>query len=165
MAYKEHAALDPDRSDPAGAFPDGGARLTGSAYLGCITPRLAQSGPPTYRYYAWTPAPNLEPAWLFAGSGITASTRIDGIVGYEVDQRTASSPAGTQLAGSGAVPCMAPAAGEPAPGPGQDLAETTMYVAPSGALVFNTGTWAGSLRWTRCPARRRTRRRSPTRAL
>jgi hypothetical protein len=30
--------------------------------------------------------------------------------------------------------------GEPVPGPGDDLAETTLYSAPSGAIVFDTGT-------------------------
>jgi len=140
VAYKEHAALDPNRSQPTGAFPDGGARLTGSSYLGCITQRLSQPGPPRYHYYAWAPAPALQPSWLFAGSGVTAATRIPGIVGYETDQTTHASPAGIRVVGSGAVPCMAPEPGEPVPGPGQDLAQTTIYTAPSGALVFDTGT-------------------------
>jgi hypothetical protein len=48
VGYKEHAAEDPH--DPTGIFPDRGARLAGSAYLGCITPRVPQSGPPVYRY-------------------------------------------------------------------------------------------------------------------
>lgn len=139
VAYKEHAALDPDRSQPPGAFRDGGASLTGSAYLGCITPRVARPGPPTYRYYDWTPGPALRPSWLFAGTGITAATRIPGIVGYELDQRTDASPPGTWAVGSGAAPCMTPEPGEPAPGPGQDQAETTISTA-SGPLVFATGT-------------------------
>ena len=49
VSYKEHAALDPNHAEPTGAFPDGGASLTGSAYLGCITPRLDVPGSPTYR--------------------------------------------------------------------------------------------------------------------
>jgi hypothetical protein len=140
VAYKEHSPLDPRKSAPTGAFPDRGAALTGSAYLGCITPRIAQPGPPTYRYYAWSPAPDLQPSWLFMGTGITAATKIAGIVGYELDQRTASSPPATQVAGSGAAPCMTPAPGEPVPGPGEDLAQTTIYTARSGAIVFSTGT-------------------------
>ncbi len=141
VAYKEHAALDPNHSSPTGAFPAGGAPLTGSAYLGCITARVNQPGPPTYRYYSWAPDPALSPAWLFAGTGITAATRIPGIVGYELDQRTAASPAGTVLAGEGAAPCMPVSEpGEPVPAAGEDRAETTLYTAPSGALVFNTGT-------------------------
>ncbi len=141
VSYKEHAALDPERSQPTGAFPDGGAPLTGSAYLGCITPRVQRAGPPTYRYYAWSPAPGLQPSWLFAGTGITAGTQIPGIVGYELDERTRSSPPGTRVIGRGAAPCMTVSEpGEPVPGPGENLAQTTIYTARSGALVFNTGT-------------------------
>jgi hypothetical protein len=143
VAYKEHAAQDPDRSHPTGIFPDRGARLAGSAYLGCITPRLRQPGPATYLYYPWAPAAELRPAWLFAHTDVTRSTRISGIVGYELDQRTPLSPLGTQLVGDGAAPCMSHTAdepGEPVPGPGDDLADTTIYTAPSGAIVFNTGT-------------------------
>jgi N,N-dimethylformamidase beta subunit-like protein len=143
VAYKEHAAEDPDRSRPSGVFPDRGARLTGSAYLGCITPRLALSGPPEYRYYAWSPAPNLQPSWLFARTGVTPSTRIPGLVGYELDQRTPLSPPGTRLVGDGVASCMSHAAdepGEPVGAAGQKLAATTLYTASSGAIVFNTGT-------------------------
>lgn len=39
---------------------------------------------------------------------------------------------------------MTPARGEPAPGPGQNQAETTIYTA-SGPLVFATGTLAWEL--------------------
>lgn len=143
VAYKEHASLDPDRTSPTGFFADRGAGLAASAYLGCITPRVARPGPPAYRYYAWAPAPDLRPQWLYAGTGIAPSTRIPGIVGYELDQRTPSSPAGTRVIGSGAAPCMSTGAavpGEPVPGPGNDLAETTIYTARSGATVFDTGT-------------------------
>ncbi|MBV8999849.1 MAG: hypothetical protein JO304_12360, partial [Solirubrobacterales bacterium] len=82
IAYKQFAALDPDHAQPTGVFPNGGATITGSAYLGCITPRLARPGPPTYRYYAWTPAPGMRPAWLFAGTRTSSRTVIPGIVGY-----------------------------------------------------------------------------------
>lgn len=140
VAYKEHAARAPDRSQPAGRFPDGGASLTGSVYTGCITPRLIAAGPPTYRYYAWAPAPGLRPAWLFAHTGITATTQIAGIVGYELDMRTGASPRGTQTVGQGAAACMGPERGEPAPGPGENLAQSTLYTTRRGALVFNSGT-------------------------
>jgi N,N-dimethylformamidase beta subunit-like protein len=140
VAYKEHAALDPDRSAPTGPFPQGGAPLTGSSYLGCITPRLNVPGPPTYRYYAWAPAPGLQPRWLFAGTGITASTQIPGIVGYELDMRTSQSPLGTALVGAGSAPCMGAEPEEPSPGPGQNRAEATIYTARSGAFVFSSGT-------------------------
>jgi hypothetical protein len=147
IAYKEHASLDPNRSDPTGPFPDRGAQLADSAYLGCTTPRVQQPGPSTYRYYAWSPAPGLQPRWLFAHTGIGAATRIPGIVGYEVDERTPSSPAGTRLAGRGAAPCttFTPEPNEPVPGPGDDLAETTIYTARSGAIVFDTGTMGWEL--------------------
>jgi N,N-dimethylformamidase beta subunit-like, C-terminal len=140
VAYKEHAALAPDRRAPTGVFPEGGAGLAGSAYVGCITPRLSVPGPPAYRYYAWAPDPSLEPSWLFAGAGVTASTRIRGIVGYELDRRAPARPARIRLVGTGAARCMSPEPGEPAPRAGQDLAETTLYTAASGATVFSTGT-------------------------
>lgn len=138
VAYKETASRDPDRGQPSGIFPLGGAPLVGSAYDGCITPRVPGPGPPVYRYYAWAPSPGLQPSWLFAGTGVTASTRIPGIVGYELDQRTTATPPGTALVGSSvAVPCMR--ADEPSPTHGT-VAESTLYQARSGALVFATGT-------------------------
>ncbi len=140
VTYKEHAALDPDESESTGPFPDRGAPLTGSAYLGCITPRLSQPGPPTYRYYAWSPDPGLRPSWLFAGTGIAAGTSIPGIVGYELDRTTSLTPPGTEVVGSGSAPCMSAAPGEPVPGPSDDVAQSTLYAAPSGAIVFDSGT-------------------------
>jgi hypothetical protein len=138
VAYKQAVASDPDREEPSGLFPQGGAPLMGSAYNGCITPRVSQPGPPVYRYYPWSPAPRLQPAWLFAGTGITPSMSVPGIVGYELDQRTSASPPGTLLlGGGGSVPCMPET--EPSPVHGT-IAETTLYTAPSGALVFATGT-------------------------
>jgi len=35
---------------------------------------------------------------------------------------------------------MRPELGEPSPARGEDLSQTTLYTAPSGALVFNSGT-------------------------
>jgi len=137
VAYKEHAAIDPERAEASGPFPFGGANLVGSAYNGCITPRVAQSGPPVYRYYAWTPAADMQPAWLFAHTGVTASTRIPGIVGYELDQRAPATPPDTVLVGFGAGVCGA--ATEPSPVHGT-VAESTLYTARSGAFVFATGT-------------------------
>jgi hypothetical protein len=140
VAYKEHAALDPNRSAPTGPFPAGGAPLTGSSYLGCITPRLGVRGPPVYRYYPWEPAPALQPHWLFSGTGVTPSTRIPGVVGYELDMRTPQSPAATQVLGAGSATCMPAQPGEPQPGPTGNLAQSTVYTARSGALVFSSGT-------------------------
>jgi hypothetical protein len=143
VAYKEHAADDPNPFNPTGIFVDRGAGLAGSAYLGCITPRIPRAGPPVYRYYAWLPSTSLQPSWLFAHTGVTADTRIRGIVGYELDQRTPLTPPGTRLIGYGVTACMSHRAdepGEPIPTAGDDLAETTLYTAPSGAIVFDTGT-------------------------
>jgi hypothetical protein len=143
VGYKEFAALDPDRTQPSGDFPDGGALLTGSAYAGCITPRIRQPGPPTYLYYSWSPNPALRPAWLFTGTHMSASTTIPGITGYELDELTPRSPAGTTVVGQGTAPCMADARNEPGerlPRAGLHQADTTIYTAPSGAIVFNTGT-------------------------
>jgi N,N-dimethylformamidase beta subunit-like, C-terminal len=141
IAYKEFAARDPDSSDPSGLFPDGGAALTGSSYVGCITPRIPVPGSPSYRYYEWSPSPALQPPWLFADTGITATTRIPGIVGYELDRRTSQTPSGTQLVGSGSAPCMGSLeAGAPPFRGSFGVAETTLYTARSGALVFNSGT-------------------------
>jgi hypothetical protein len=141
VAYRQLSSRDRDRSSPTGAFADRGARLSGLAYLGCITPRLRQPGPPAYVYYPWRPTPRLQPSWLFARTGITAATRIRGIVGYELDQRTPSSPAGTRVVGGGPAPCMAiTEPGTPLPGFGPGLAETAIYTVRSGAIVFDTGT-------------------------
>lgn len=137
IAYKQSAASDPDASEPTGLFPGGGASLAGSAYDGCITPRVSQPGPPVYRYYGWRPAASLQPAWLFAGSGVGGSTRIPGIVGYELDERTPETPAGTRAVGGGAGVCMPET--EPSPVRGS-WAESTLYTARSGALVFASGT-------------------------
>lgn len=140
VAFKQYAALDPDRAAPTGVFPNGGAALTGSAYVGCITPRLRGLGPPTYLYYPWTARGGARPSWLFAHTGVGRSTVLRGIVGYELDAVTAASPRGTQIIGGGYAPCMGAERGEPRPGAGDNVAQTTLYTARSGALVFNTGT-------------------------
>jgi len=73
-----------------------------------------------------------------SASGVSASTSIPGIVGYELDERTPATPPGTQLIGVGTgVPCGSE--DEPSPARGT-LAQTTLYTARSGALVFATGT-------------------------
>jgi hypothetical protein len=166
IAYKQFAALDPDRSQPSGVFADGGAALTGSAYVGCITPRLDVPGPPTYRYYPWAPAAPLSPAWLFAHTGITAATRIAGIGGYELDRRTAQTPPGTQLIGSAYAPCMGgPEPGGPPFGGSFDVAETTLYSTASGAIVFNAGTLGWELGLEPVPSASPDAPRAPERQL
>jgi hypothetical protein len=138
VAYKEFAAKDPVRSEVSGLFPFGGAPLVGTAYDGCITPRLRGPGPPVYRYYAWSPGPSLRPRWLFAGTGVSAATRIDGIVGYELDQRTAATKPGTTLVGSGAAGVCSRAS-EPSPATGS-VAESTLHTGPGRSFVFSSGT-------------------------
>jgi hypothetical protein len=54
--------------------------------------------------------------------------------------RTRSTPRHTELIGAGTAFCMGAAPGEPHPGPGQAVAEATLYTARSGAIVFNSGT-------------------------
>ena len=46
----------------------------------------------------------------------------------------------TSLIGYGHATCMPAPPGEPVPGPGQNLGESALYRAGSGALVFSTGT-------------------------
>jgi hypothetical protein len=145
VAYKQSAGMDPERAEPSGLFPLGGAPLVGSTYDGCITPRISRRGPPVYRYYPWRPSPALRPRWLFAHSGVRASTSIPGIVGYELDGRSPATRPGTLLVGAGVGGACMPAA-EPSPVRGM-LADTTLYTARSGAIVFATGTlgWAYAL--------------------
>jgi hypothetical protein len=137
VAYKQYEASDPDTTHPTGLFPLLGADLVGSAYDGCITPRIPAPGPPIYRYYPWTPSPALAPSWLFANTGVTPSASIPGIVGYELDERTPSTPRGTQLIGGGSASCMPENERLPVRG---THADTTLYTTPSGAFVFASGT-------------------------
>jgi hypothetical protein len=129
VAYKEHASADP-RREPA-KFPGGAAGVAGVSYEECITPRIPPGTYPLYRYYSWRPGASLQPGWLFRGTGLKAGDEIPGIVGYELDRMTPKSPPGTVVAGSGTTPCENGAPGE---------ADTTVYRARSGALVFATGT-------------------------
>jgi hypothetical protein len=137
VAYKEYVAKDRDRSDPTGLFPLGGANLVGSAYDGCITPRIPQPGPPVYRYYPWRASRDLTPRWLFEGTGITPDAVIPGVIGYELDEVAPGTPPGTRVLGGGSVACLSE--DEPSPIRGYS-ADSTLYTARSGGLVFATGT-------------------------
>ncbi|MDQ6807455.1 MAG: hypothetical protein M3065_21465, partial [Actinomycetota bacterium] len=138
IAYKEHSALDPNRSLPTGRFPDGGSSLTATEYQNCITPRLAAgAGPPIYAYYAWSPSPALEPAWLFRGTGFTAGASVPGIVGYELDRTVPGSRPGLALVGAGRARCQS--------GVPYDDSQSILYRARSGALVFSAGTMGWQL--------------------
>ena len=144
------------------------AALTGSAYLGCITPRLPGTGPPTYRYYGWSPAPTLQPGWLFRHTGMRRDSTLPGIVGYELDARTPASPPGAQVIGGGSAPCMAPTRTDPGEallGTGAGEAQTTLYTARSGAIVFNTGTLGWELGLQPVPSASPSAPRRPERQL
>jgi hypothetical protein len=58
---------------------------------------------------------------------------VSGIVGYEPDRTTPASPPGTQVVGSGNTLCQSH-------GPALGVGQSTLYTAPSGALVFSSGT-------------------------
>jgi hypothetical protein len=138
VAYKEHAALDPDRSRPTGRFPDGGASITATRYENCITPRLPGGPPPVYRYYAWSPSAALSPGWLFRGTGLTPASSVPGILGYELDRLAPSPPADLVVVGQGRATCQGSQAQS-------DQAFSTLYRARSGALVFSSGTMGWQL--------------------
>jgi hypothetical protein len=137
-AYKEYVGADPDQTLPSGLFPFGGAPLTGTAWQLCVTPRYLGTGRPTYHYYPWKPSAALQPEWLFQDTGLTATSEVNGIVGYEPDGTTSASPPGVQVVGSGTTLCQNG-------GPAAGLGQSTLYTAPSGALVFSSGTLGWSL--------------------
>lgn len=76
--------------------------------------------------------------WVFKGTGLSNGDRIPGIMGYEVDQMAPESPFGTvRLAHSPFIRRNGTL----------NFADTTVYEAPSGAIVFATGTiqWSWGL--------------------
>jgi hypothetical protein len=135
VGFKEHVAADPDKTLPSGLMPLSGAPLTGTAWGQCVTPRYTSGAQthPTYHYYAWKPAASLQPDWLFKDTGLESSSLVSGIVGYEPDRTSASSPPGTQVVGSGSTLCQNG-------GPPSGLGQSALYTAKSGALVFSSGT-------------------------
>jgi N,N-dimethylformamidase beta subunit-like protein len=167
VAYKEHAALDPDRAAPSGRFGATAAALTGSRYLGCILARVRQPGPPTYVLAPWHPAASLKPSWLFAGTGLSAASTIPGIVGYELDATGPGTPPGTTTIGGAVAPCMGVEVGEPAPAqaPGLGQSSSTLYTAASGAFVFASGTLSWELGLEPVPSASPQAPRSPEPAL
>jgi N,N-dimethylformamidase beta subunit-like protein len=110
----------------------------------------------------FAPLPEARSHWVYGGTGIAAGrTRsLPGLVGYEVDRTFVAdslyarwSPPGlTVLARSPIAPR----------GGGPTVSEATIYEAPSGALVFSTGTmqWSWGLDDWGAPALR-PRRRHP----
>jgi hypothetical protein len=79
--------------------------------------------------------------WVFAGTGATTGTRLPGLVGYEVDGMTSSSPAGTiRLANS-------PFLNKKVNPQTTQFSHMVLHTAQSGATVFATGTiqWSWGL--------------------
>jgi hypothetical protein len=140
IGYKEFASHDPVSPRRTGAFADGGASLTGSAFVGCIDPRAAMTPRVFYRYYDWAPARAMSPRWLFAHTGLRPGSHVASILGYELDERVAATPAGTTLVGGGAAPCGIARTPGPRPLGAPNIGATTLYEARSRALVFATGT-------------------------
>jgi hypothetical protein len=91
-----------------------------------------------YAYYGWSPAPGLEPAWLFRRTGFTAESRVTGIVGYELDRHVPGAHPGLMIVGGGTATCQSGAVGSQG-------ASSVLYKAGSGALVFASGTMGWQL--------------------
>ena len=140
IAYKQFAARDPDRARADGAVPPRRRAARRAAPTTAASRRAwPWPGRPSTATTPGAPRPACSRAWLFAGTGVTAATRIPGIVGYELDQRTPATPPGTALVGDGTgVPCMAET--RALAGPRNAWPRRTLYTARSGALVFATGT-------------------------
>lgn len=69
------------------------------------------------------------PSWVVQGTGLERGTHVPGLLGYEVDGVDEASPANTTVIARAPV--------------GNRFTTTTVYTAPSGAVVFN----AGSMQW------------------
>jgi cellulose synthase/poly-beta-1,6-N-acetylglucosamine synthase-like glycosyltransferase len=69
------------------------------------------------------------PAWVVQGTELEHGTHLPGLLGYEVDGFDEASPANTAIVARSPV--------------GTRFAASTIYTAPSGAVVFN----AGSMQW------------------
>jgi N,N-dimethylformamidase beta subunit-like, C-terminal len=67
--------------------------------------------------------------WVVEGSGLERGTRLPGLLGYEVDGVADTSPSGITIITRSPI--------------GTTFATSTVYTAPSGAIVFN----AGSMQW------------------
>jgi hypothetical protein len=73
-----------------------------------------------------------EPAWLFQGTGFSPGDEIPNLVGYEYDRVMPGygKPEGVTLVARSPLRC----------GRRETESDTTFYVAPSGAAVFDAGT-------------------------
>lgn len=68
--------------------------------------------------------------WILTRTGLRQGSHLHGLLGYEVDGKTESSPRGTRVVARSSVP--------------QAAGTVTMYRATSGAIVFSTG----SMQWS-----------------
>lgn len=137
VSYKQFAATAPPQLRDTGPFPAVAAgHLTGTAFNGCITPRLG-GVPPRYAYYPLVISAQ-APRWLLHGSGLQPGDELPGVVGYELDQRSPFAPAGTTVVGySPPVPCLHGEGIVPVVG---NTAQATLYFTPHGGFVFSSGT-------------------------
>jgi len=68
--------------------------------------------------------------WITRGTGLHQGSRLHGLLGYEVDGHNLSSPSGAHVVARSSLP--------------QTAGTVTVYMAPSGAIVFSSG----SMQWS-----------------
>jgi len=81
--------------------------------------------------------------WAFAGTGLRNGDRLTGLLGYEVDAVSNDPPAGIERLMHSPFAEIGHEAVEHRSGTAAKAADATVYTAPSGALVFATG----SMQW------------------
>jgi len=81
--------------------------------------------------------------WAFAGTGLRNGDRLTGLLGYEVDAVSNDPPAGIERLMHSPFAEIGHEAVEHRSGAAAKAADATVYTAPSGALVFATG----SMQW------------------
>ncbi|MFZ2653003.1 MAG: N,N-dimethylformamidase beta subunit family domain-containing protein [Burkholderiaceae bacterium] len=90
--------------------------------------------------------------WVFAGTGLDAGAVLPGLLGYEVDRVHGGGPAGVEILAASPWTALTDAARN-------GVAHMSLYTAPSGALVFATGSiqWCWGLDDYNVPALRSSR--------
>ena len=127
VGYKGDAAADPVAADPARA-----RRVTGHwRDAPTARPEAAMIGV----MYVADPVDadvvvDEASHWAFAGTGLARGAALPGLLGYEVDAIAPSSPPGLVRLAHSPFPRASGGTG---------YADMTLYQAPSGALVFATG--------------------------
>src|SRR5262245_16753611 len=81
--------------------------------------------------------------WAFAGTGLRKGDRLAGLLGYEVDAMSGDPPAGIQRLMHSPFVEIGHEGVESRSGAAAKAADATIYAAPSGAIVFATG----SMQW------------------